>query len=171
MGLSREEVTKIGQKAAGTVFDELKEVTKTNLAKEYQKLYDLSEEVTHFSSRCHLDATFNRLSNANRAALRLNERARERYEDGLITADEYIRIAQLTEEITYRELPGRIRKNLVQECKCGEAKAIEEKFKERMPRIDPHATAIQQDKQLVEQMKWLKARGFKTAREAQEAGY
>ena len=59
----------------------------------------------------------------------------------------------------------------VVECECGEAKAIEEKFKERMPRIDPHATAIQQDKQLVEQMKWLKARGFKTAREAQEAGY
>ncbi|GAI00782.1 unnamed protein product, partial [marine sediment metagenome] len=42
---------------------------------------------------------------------------------------------------------------------------------EKMPRINPHATAIQQDKQLVEQMKWLKAHGFKTPREAQEAGY
>jgi hypothetical protein len=44
-------------------------------------------------------------------------------------------------------------------------------LKERMPRIDPHATAIQQDKQLIEQIKWLKAHGFKTARDAQEAGY
>jgi len=43
--------------------------------------------------------------------------------------------------------------------------------KEKMPRINPHATAIQQDKQLDEQMKWLKAHGFKTPREAQEAGY
>jgi len=43
--------------------------------------------------------------------------------------------------------------------------------KEKMPRVNPHATAIQQDKQLVEQMKWLKAHGFKTPREAQEAGY
>lgn len=45
------------------------------------------------------------------------------------------------------------------------------KDKKRMPRIDPHATAIQQDKQLDKQMKWLKAHGFKTARDAQEAGY
>jgi len=43
--------------------------------------------------------------------------------------------------------------------------------KERMPRINPHATAIQQDKQLAEQIKWLKTHGFKTARDAQEAGY
>jgi len=43
--------------------------------------------------------------------------------------------------------------------------------KEGMPRIDPHGTALQQDKQLVEQIKWLKAHGFKTARDAQEAGY
>jgi len=42
---------------------------------------------------------------------------------------------------------------------------------ERMPRIDPHASVIQQDKQLIEQRKWLKAHGFKTARDAQEAGY
>jgi hypothetical protein len=48
---------------------------------------------------------------------------------------------------------------------------LKEASKERMPRIDPHATAIQQDKQLIEQIKWLKAHGFKTAREAQEAGY
>jgi len=43
--------------------------------------------------------------------------------------------------------------------------------KEKMPRVDPHATAIQQDKQLVEQMKWLKAHDFKSSRDAQEAGY
>ena len=42
---------------------------------------------------------------------------------------------------------------------------------ERMQRINPHASAIEQDKQLRKQMKWLKERGFKTAREAQEAGY
>ena len=40
-----------------------------------------------------------------------------------------------------------------------------------MPRINPHATALKQDKQLREQMKWLKQNKFKTPREAQEAGY
>lgn len=45
------------------------------------------------------------------------------------------------------------------------------KLTERMPRINPHASAIKQDKQLREQMRWLKKHGFKTAREAQEAGY
>jgi hypothetical protein len=43
--------------------------------------------------------------------------------------------------------------------------------KEKMPRINPHATAIEQDKQLRNQMKWLKDHGFKTPGEAQEAGY
>jgi len=118
MGLSREEVKEIGRKVGGTVFDDLKDVTKTNLANEYQKLYDLSEEVAHFSSRCNLDATFNRFNNANRAAVRLNQRAREHYEDGLITADEYIRIINLTEEVMFGEIPSRIRANLVQECNC-----------------------------------------------------
>ena len=61
--------------------------------------------------------------------------------------------------------PGQLRfKTLLRERK-------ELTMKERMPRIDPHATAIQQDKQLIEQIKWLKAHGFKTARDAQEAGY
>ena len=40
-----------------------------------------------------------------------------------------------------------------------------------MPRINPHATALKQDERLREQLRWLKARGFKDAREAQEAGY
>lgn len=40
-----------------------------------------------------------------------------------------------------------------------------------MPRINPHATAIKQDKQLREQIRWLKRNRFKSAREAQEAGY
>ncbi len=39
-----------------------------------------------------------------------------------------------------------------------------------MPRVHLHATALKQDKQLREQMRWLKKNGFKTAREAQEAG-
>jgi len=41
----------------------------------------------------------------------------------------------------------------------------------KMPRINPHATAILQDIQLREQMNWLKRNGFKNVREAQEAGY
>jgi len=61
--------------------------------------------------------------------------------------------------------PGQLRfKTLLRERK-------EPGMKERMPRINPHATAIQQDKQLIEQMKWLKTHGFKTTRDAQEAGY
>lgn len=40
-----------------------------------------------------------------------------------------------------------------------------------MPRVNPHASALKQDKQLIEQLKWLKVKGFKSAREAQEAGY
>ena len=43
--------------------------------------------------------------------------------------------------------------------------------KDKMPRTNPHASALQQDKQLREQIKWLKASGFKSPREAQEAGY
>lgn len=42
---------------------------------------------------------------------------------------------------------------------------------ERMPRINPHASALKQDEQLRKQMKWTREHGFKTAREAQEAGY
>ena len=42
---------------------------------------------------------------------------------------------------------------------------------DKMPRINPHATALQQDKQLQGQIKWLKEKSFKSAREAQEAGY
>lgn len=42
---------------------------------------------------------------------------------------------------------------------------------ERMPRINPHASAIKQDEQLRAQMRWLKKHGFKSTREAQEAGY
>ncbi len=41
----------------------------------------------------------------------------------------------------------------------------------RMPRTNPRATALKQDKQLREQIKWLKANGFKTPRAAQEAGH
>ena len=41
----------------------------------------------------------------------------------------------------------------------------------RMPRINPHASAIMQDKQLRDQLKWLKIYGFKNTREAQEAGH
>ena len=40
---------------------------------------------------------------------------------------------------------------------------------DKMPRINPHATAIKQDRQLREQMKWLKLNGFKNCRETQEA--
>jgi len=99
-------------------FEELKKVTAVNLPLQFKELYDLSEEVTHFAHRCYLDATLNRFNNASRAAIRLNERAREHYEDGRITADEYIKITRLTEEIIYRELPSRIREGLVKECSC-----------------------------------------------------
>jgi len=118
MALSEEQTIEIGRKAGETAWDNLRELAKTNLVEEYRKLYDLSEEVAHFSSRCNLDAMLNRLNNANRAAIRLRERAQERYEDGLITADEYTKILDLTEEIMYGEIAGRIRKNLVQECNC-----------------------------------------------------
>jgi len=43
--------------------------------------------------------------------------------------------------------------------------------KERMPRINPHATAIKQDKQHIEQNKWLKKKGFKNVRDAANAGH
>lgn len=118
MALTPEEVKEIGQKAGDSVFDDLKEVTKTDLASEYQKLYDLSEEVTHFSQGCNLDATFNRFNHAYRAAERLKERARQRYEDGLITSKEFVKVIDLTEEVMFGEVPSRIRKNLVRECNC-----------------------------------------------------
>jgi len=58
-------------------------------------------------------------------------------------------------------------------CECGfntmDAKRAIEHVK--MPRINPHASALQQDRQLIEQLKWLKIHGFKSAREAQEAGH
>ena len=41
----------------------------------------------------------------------------------------------------------------------------------KMPRINPHASVLKQDKQLQEQLRWLKQKNFKNAREAQEAGY
>ena len=41
---------------------------------------------------------------------------------------------------------------------------------ERMPRIDPHASALKQDEQKRKQLKWLKEHGFKDAREAAEKG-
>ena len=41
----------------------------------------------------------------------------------------------------------------------------------KMPRINPHASYVKQDQQKVKQTEWLKRNGFKTAREAQEAGY
>ena len=44
-------------------------------------------------------------------------------------------------------------------------------MKERMPRINPHASVLVQDKQLQKQMKWLRKHGFKNPRQAQEAGY
>jgi len=71
-----------------------------------------------YANRCYLDATLNRFNQAVRAASRLNERAQERYQDGLITGDEYIKITRLTEEILYGELPARIRSGLVKECSC-----------------------------------------------------
>lgn len=42
---------------------------------------------------------------------------------------------------------------------------------EGMPRINPHASALGQDRQRLEQIKWLKQKGFKTAKEALDAGY
>ena len=42
--------------------------------------------------------------------------------------------------------------------------------KDKMPRINPHASFIKQDAQLRQQIKWLKFHGFKDARQAQEAG-
>jgi len=104
--------------AEKTAFDELREVTRVNLPKEFKDLYDLSEEVTHFANRCYLDATLNRFNQAIRAASRLNKRAQERYEDGMITGDEYTLILGLTGEILYEDLPARIRSGLVKECSC-----------------------------------------------------
>jgi hypothetical protein len=118
MALTREDIKDIGQQKGDAVFDELKAVTKANLASEYQKLYDLSEEIIHFSRRCNLEATLNRFNNASRSAERLKEMARQRYEDGLITASEYIEILKLTEEAMFREVPSRIITNLVRECNC-----------------------------------------------------
>lgn len=43
--------------------------------------------------------------------------------------------------------------------------------KEKMPRINPHASALKQDKQLRDQRRWLKKKRIKSAREAQDAGY
>jgi len=58
-------------------------------------------------------------------------------------------------------------------CECGfttmDAKHANEHL--IMPRINPHATVLQQDAQLINQIKWLKAHHFKTARDAQEAGH
>lgn len=47
----------------------------------------------------------------------------------------------------------------------------EEMNKERMPRTNPHASVLKQDKQLREQLRWLRRHGFRNPREAQEAGY
>ena len=43
--------------------------------------------------------------------------------------------------------------------------------KKKMPRINPHASVLKQDNQLKAQIKWLKENGFKSARDAQNAGY
>lgn len=48
-----------------------------------------------------------------------------------------------------------------------ERKIVEDK----MPRINPHATALKQDRQMREQLKWLKGHGFKNYSDAQKAGY
>ena len=58
-----------------------------------------------------------------------------------------------------------------QPVKAGILPQTSKKPAERMPRINPHASAIEQDKQLRKQSRWLKDHGFKTPREAQEAGY
>lgn len=42
---------------------------------------------------------------------------------------------------------------------------------EKMPLIHPHASAIKQDEQLRKQLKWLKQNGFKSRKDAIEAGY
>jgi len=42
---------------------------------------------------------------------------------------------------------------------------------DRMPLINPHASAIKRDKQLREQLRWLKQKGFKTLKEAVDNGY
>ncbi len=41
----------------------------------------------------------------------------------------------------------------------------------KMPRINPHATAMEQDRQLRLQLKWLKQHKFATPREARGAGH
>ena len=43
--------------------------------------------------------------------------------------------------------------------------------KDKMPRVNIHASALKQDEQLRKQIKWLKQYGFKNPREAQKAGY
>lgn len=48
---------------------------------------------------------------------------------------------------------------------------IEKKGSEQMPRVNPHASALRQDAELKGQQEWLKEHGFKSAREAQEAGH
>jgi len=60
-----------------------------------------------------------------------------------------------------------------QELELAEARLpqTDKKPPEKMPRINPHASAIEQDRQLRGQLRWLKEHGFKTARAAQEAGY
>ena len=40
---------------------------------------------------------------------------------------------------------------------------------DRMPLVNPHASALKQDQQLRAQLRWLKAHGFKDAREAYNA--
>jgi len=43
--------------------------------------------------------------------------------------------------------------------------------KEKMPLINPHASAMKQYEQKKKQNVWLKRHGFKSARDAMNAGY
>ena len=58
-------------------------------------------------------------------------------------------------------------------CECGFSTMDAERAVKhaKMPRINPHATYLQQDAQLREQLTWLKNHDFKNVREAQEAGH
>lgn len=68
-------------------------------------------------------------------------------------------------------LVRRLLKKGVLKIARGQGILMQTKPAERMPRIDPHASVLKQDQQLRKQIRWLKQHGFKTAREAQEAGY
>lgn len=98
--------------------EKLKELTKTDLTKDFENLKGFCEDSIHLANECDIDLVLKELAFAELAAHRLIEDANRHFLDGKITGKEYTEITELTTNLIFENLTEAVTNAVVYSCEC-----------------------------------------------------